>query len=334
MRWPWSRDEAPLLQAYGKLPLAKDYLRIGAAEGSGRELRDWLDTTFSGSALAGTLELPWPARFLLAPRSGAPLQGCLWPSHDDGGLRRFPFALFVERRRAVLRDALPSGGAGEAGFWEALEERFAGRDRFVDGRALLEAWRGQEVAAIGAPPSREPAADAWLAALWPGEGVAGLRRQLADLATSDDGRAPLRLPLTAAAPFLPQARAWGELLARRGRLAAPERTSIVLPLELAPGAAPPSTPALLLLRDFPSSHATAAWLAPPAARPAAPPPPPAPAPAPQSSSRKRKGGLPPPPPPPPPADPRLFPTAEAPLATALEARLVAVAPGAASAGQG
>ena len=36
------RRESPQLQLYGKLPLAKDYLRVGASKGAGLDLRDWL----------------------------------------------------------------------------------------------------------------------------------------------------------------------------------------------------------------------------------------------------------------------------------------------------
>jgi hypothetical protein len=88
-------NENAALQLYGKLPLAKDYLRIGCGDGAGRDLREWLDRTFGTGR--DQLVLHEPLRFI-GQGEKEPLQGILWPSSDAGGLRLFPFTLFVERR--------------------------------------------------------------------------------------------------------------------------------------------------------------------------------------------------------------------------------------------
>jgi hypothetical protein len=149
------RREEPPLQAYGKLPIAKDYLRVGAGDGGGRRLREWLDASYSGAA-AGTAppELRGALRFATGG-AGAPLQGIVRPSCDDGGLRRVPFALFVERREKALRDELERDFAAAARWWERLEAIAAEAERFADGAALLQAWRGVTVA-----PAAADAADA------------------------------------------------------------------------------------------------------------------------------------------------------------------------------
>ena len=71
------RKESPELQVYGKLPLAKDYLRIGASSGASMALRSWLDEGFSGGPRGERQpRLAWPARFIIGSRwGGAPLLG-------------------------------------------------------------------------------------------------------------------------------------------------------------------------------------------------------------------------------------------------------------------
>src|SRR5262245_31500865 len=101
------RSETAGVELYGKLPLAKDYLRVGCGEGSGLALREWLDRAFSGAAdSVHPPQLAYPMRFVTGDALGAPLSGCAWPSSDAGGLRKFPFALFVERKRKPLVEDL------------------------------------------------------------------------------------------------------------------------------------------------------------------------------------------------------------------------------------
>jgi type VI secretion system ImpM family protein len=108
----------PSWSAYGKLPLYKDFLRHGLAAQEAQAFRHWLDRGFSrhwdedetchSHAIA-------PHAFSLCFEGLARrLAGCLWGSHDQGELRRFPFALFV---------SLPAGGGGgDLAVLRALEE--------------------------------------------------------------------------------------------------------------------------------------------------------------------------------------------------------------------
>ena len=67
------RKEIAPIELYGKLPIAKDYLRIGGGTGAGIALRDWLDQGFSSRVERGAVPtLAWPGRFLIGGFSGEP----------------------------------------------------------------------------------------------------------------------------------------------------------------------------------------------------------------------------------------------------------------------
>ncbi len=213
------KPAAPALQAYGKLPIAKDYQRVGASEGAARTLRDWLDQTFSGAA-AGA-ELAAPLRFAFAPEREEPLLGTLWPSADSGGLRKFPFALFIERRRRALVEAASHGFASEAPAFAAFDAWYAARSNYGDGQALLAALRGRTLEVKepqGSAEAVEPASvpwREWLGALWPQNGDTELQATLqtiAKLAPAVPTSVALRLPLVVDLPFADQIGAWLEAL--------------------------------------------------------------------------------------------------------------------------
>jgi type VI secretion system ImpM family protein len=89
--------EVPL-STYGKLPFYKDFLRSNLAGPESVAMKAWLDRGFSRywedreTCRDATIE---PHAFLLAlPETSHCLFGYLWGSHDSGGLRRFPFAVF------------------------------------------------------------------------------------------------------------------------------------------------------------------------------------------------------------------------------------------------
>jgi type VI secretion system ImpM family protein len=269
--------EAPALQAYGKLPLAKDYLRVGAGEGCGREFREWLDLAFSGqTSLGAPIALPWPARFVVAPGASSrnePLLGTMWPSSDTGGLRRFPFALFVERKRKALVEAVSHGLAGQHAWWEAIERHWSAREQAADGQAFLGALRGKSIE----PGAAERDGDGedvehvawqeWTAALWPSAQhatIADALRAVAELARKR-AAGPLRLPLVEDLPMVEQAGAWTRALAELGWLERGELPSLLLfprDGEASGGQAP--LPAFLLVSRAPLSPALVAWLTLPA----------------------------------------------------------------------
>ncbi len=106
-RGPKSIEAA--VSAYGKLPLYKDFLRLGPAGREARALRQWLDRGISHywAEREETREHPIGLHgFLLSfPDSRRQLLGALWGSHDEGELRRFPFTFFAALPGG--RDAFP-----------------------------------------------------------------------------------------------------------------------------------------------------------------------------------------------------------------------------------
>src|SRR6185369_2956363 len=96
----------PAFSVYGKLPIYKDFLRHGLASQEAQAFRQWLDRGFSrywDAEAACRDYVIGPHLFCLRFEGlGRRLVGGLWGSHDQGELRRFPFALFV---------SVPAGGA-------------------------------------------------------------------------------------------------------------------------------------------------------------------------------------------------------------------------------
>lgn len=253
--------EAPLIQLYGKLPLAKDYLRVGCSEGAGREVRDWLDRGFSSAVDAAALPVfPWPMRFIAGAQDSAPLVGCAWPSSDAGGLRKFPFFLFVERRRRALLDELEPGLERAEAWWRKLEGVASARHNYSDGQSFLTALRSVsiEAAKIEPAPVARIALETWLEALWPGRGAEGLSELLGEL----DGLArirfsgPLRLPLVSDLPLSTQVHAWLRTLTELKLLLRIELPTLFFPLAEVEG----DEPAYLLVLRSELQPRDVSWL--------------------------------------------------------------------------
>ena len=215
--FPFLGKETCPIQLYGKLPLAKDYLRIGAGAGSGQALRDWLDRAFSqGGNAKDPLQLPWPAALIVGESWGQPLCAAAWPSGDAGNLRPFPFTAFVERKKKALLEDIEKGMPVSSPVLDWLAETYAARDSQGDGQSYLAAMRGRELA-IGSLTAFGPEGvdfDVWVAALWPENGKDGLLECLRGLEALRKAayRGPLRLPLVANLPSRPQVSAWFKLL--------------------------------------------------------------------------------------------------------------------------
>lgn len=253
--------ESPPLQLYGKLPIAKDYLRIGCAEGSGRELREWLDRTF-GTARAGEeLELDESWNFL-GQGSQSPLQGCLWPSADAGEHRKFPFTVFVERRAKALLADLERGSLAQAeSVWHELAET---RERCLaasDGARLLEQNRGREIEldAIDEVPGAAAEFDAWVNALWPDERLDGLFELLARVEELARERyaGPYRLPLVRDLPQRDQVVGWTAILRALGALPEDEIPTLFFPPRQLVAS---SAPASLVISRAPLADDAVVWL--------------------------------------------------------------------------
>lgn len=211
------RKEVAAIELYGKLPIAKDYLRIGGGNGAGIALRDWVDQGFS---TLGDRDAPptlaWPGRFVVGHYSGDPLMGCSWPSSDSGGLRPFPFTAFMARRRRVLSTDWAAGATALRPLWEQLMGVHTAHRSFGDGQSFLTAMRGKEVliASVPAQDRERVDFDLWVETLWPdggGDELVDLLVALTHLAKLR-WAGPIRLPLVAGLPSIPQVHAWWGVL--------------------------------------------------------------------------------------------------------------------------
>jgi type VI secretion system ImpM family protein len=146
------------LNAYGKLPIYKDFISVGLTEPGAREFRNWLDRGFSHrwSADDGYRETEIPRHLfvLRLPESGVLAAGSLWGSRDEGGLRRFPFTLFAtlpEGHRVA--DPLTATESLEAmGRQAEAIERDYGPGGALAG--FYRAYRGAELEVPVKPPER------------------------------------------------------------------------------------------------------------------------------------------------------------------------------------
>ncbi|MEQ8768295.1 MAG: hypothetical protein RL885_30610 [Planctomycetota bacterium] len=114
------------LAAYGKLPLSKEFLRVGCVGAGPVAFKDWVDVGFSSTAEVHRDAPPdWYRRVLfLEPEGREAVVASIRDSSDEGGERRFPFAVFVTLKSRPLR-SLAVGGLAFAlePFWEMLEDR-------------------------------------------------------------------------------------------------------------------------------------------------------------------------------------------------------------------
>lgn len=238
--------EACPIHLYGKLPLAKDYLRVGAGSGSAQTLRDWLDRAFSqGANSKDPLLLPWPAALIAGESWGQPLCAAAWPSGDAGHLRPFPFTAFIERKKKPLLEDLERGWALSAAVWEKLGECYAAREAHDNGQSFLAAMRGREIALEALQPIEAERIDfeVWISALWPDTGKDGLLEFLRALEAlrRANHRGPLRLPLVTNLPSRPQVQAWMRLLVEMNLVARDALPTLLFPLPAPrPSEAPPA----------------------------------------------------------------------------------------------
>lgn len=117
------------LRAYGKLPIYKDYILLGCEPEPATEFKRWLDVAF-GLRIASlgdkNIRPESPKRLLwMLPETGQAAVASLWPSSDEGGLRKFPFSFFA----TVPKSALGAASIAERlphllGVWQALEAQY------------------------------------------------------------------------------------------------------------------------------------------------------------------------------------------------------------------
>ncbi|MEM9379935.1 MAG: TagF domain-containing protein [Planctomycetota bacterium] len=259
------RKEIAPIELYGKLPIAKDYLRVGGGTGAGIALRDWLDQGFSSRAERGAAPtLAWAGRFLLGGYSGDPIMGCSWPSSDSGGLRPFPFAVFTARRRRTAASEWAAGGAGLRPIWDDLRGAYTAHRSYADGSAYLDAMRGTEIdmARNADAPPQQVDFDAWVTALWPDEGVDGLVHVLTELArlAARGHRGPVRLPLVSDLPSTSQAHAWWSAMCDLGLTVRGELPTVFFPQVEEDAAGDASAYACFFLAPLDPAHQV--WIGP------------------------------------------------------------------------
>jgi type VI secretion system ImpM family protein len=141
-------EQCPL-QLYGKLPIYKDFISSGVGDEGAKEFREWVGNGYSKkwavSEECRGVEIP-PHTFVLPlPGSRRTVAGCLWGSHDEGGLRSFPFAAF-----AVLQPGRRVSDPTTAlSYLEVYHERSVSiRRNFNGGRTVssfYESYRGARV---------------------------------------------------------------------------------------------------------------------------------------------------------------------------------------------
>lgn len=233
---------------YGKLPIYKDFLRHGLAAKEAQAFRQWLDRGFSRHWEANDACRDHPiephAFSLRFEGLARRVVGCLWGSHDQGELRRFPFTLFVsvpvggatgdlaaiealgkvaEESRDLRRAAREAGDV--QGFYQRVREASVtlrvDRDTAVRER-LGEALREVTIRGFAESLYGAEASSAWPALLgWLAEKRAAARGR-------DRGAPPLacRLPVSRLLPALRQAELWAALLQGTGVGKAPLNTLI------------------------------------------------------------------------------------------------------------
>lgn len=137
------------LHLYGKLPIYKDFISSGFTEEGSKDFRDWLGNGFSRrwsllDEYKGS-DIPLHTFILPLPGGKRSIAGALWGSHDEGGLRKFPFTLF-----SVVPQGRPAADPFVAlSYLDVFEERAAYiRRNFLQGRTVAsfyESFRGAKI---------------------------------------------------------------------------------------------------------------------------------------------------------------------------------------------
>ncbi|MBK8597351.1 MAG: type VI secretion system-associated protein TagF [Holophagales bacterium] len=143
------------LNLYGKLPIYKDFISSGFTEEGAKEFRDWLGNGFSRrwSVLEEYKgdDIPVHTFLLALPGGKRTVAGALWGSHDEGGLRQFPFTIF-----SVLPQGRPASDPFVGlSFLEVFAEKadFIRRN-FLHGRTVASFYESFRGARIEVPVKR------------------------------------------------------------------------------------------------------------------------------------------------------------------------------------
>ena len=126
-----------VLSAYGKLPIYKDYIMWDCHLPGAAEFKRWLDESFglTWEEFGGKNVRPdGPSRVLfLLPSAKAAIVGVVWPSADEGNMRKFPFALYTSLRQNEMVGRGVRGAIETARpIWRSLVEQYDAARKCTD----------------------------------------------------------------------------------------------------------------------------------------------------------------------------------------------------------
>lgn len=234
------------LAAYGKLTLYKDYINLECNDGPAAEFKSWMDKAFGMTfeQFGGrSVTLDFPSRMLLSLQGGKSYAvATIWPSTDEGGLRKFPFSFFTVIPKSTLAGkSVPDGLLLLNPIWRAIDACYQGAKGLANIEAFYQEFRGQRLDSQPDPAeeSQPLAPGEWIRSFAP-DGVAGYPKRLTgmvaaliaacrDLSDVTDALA-IRLPVAQGLPFVAQLAAW-ERAFRENIKKCPPWPSMVLPSE-------------------------------------------------------------------------------------------------------
>jgi hypothetical protein len=218
------------LAAYGKLGIYKDYINLECNDGPAAAFKAWMDAGFglTFEEFGGrSVVIEGPKRLLWSlPDHRAMAVAVLWPSADEGGLRRFPFSFFTVLPRSTL--AYLDFGAGWAALesiWIELESMFESTRELNNIEEFYEKFNeGRlQIAPVRPEPPPMPELKGWLASLdedRDGSAADWLTRSLSDLIVGcrelpeEGAMLAVRLPLGGGSSLVEQTHFWLQVFSR------------------------------------------------------------------------------------------------------------------------
>lgn len=129
-----------LICCYGKLPIYKDFIFIGTDAREAYHFKEWMDKGFGGEWNENLSATSFsPHRILMTfPQQRNVVVASIWDSFDMGGLRRFPFAIFVMLPRNVFINSLSCF----LPVWEYMEKCYSSMEEIKNISEFYNKYRG------------------------------------------------------------------------------------------------------------------------------------------------------------------------------------------------
>lgn len=212
------------LSAYGKLTLYKDYINLQVNDGPAAAFKKWMDQAFGMTfeEFGGrAVTLDYPSRIVWhLPAAKAYAVGVIWPSTDEGGLRKFPFCFFTVISKGTLAGRpIAEGLALLVPIWKFAERAYEEARALSNIEAFYTAFGDRK---IETEPEAQDSADGisreeWMTGMMPADGAGFSHRLTANVSNLIGGARTLaeqgaalavRLPLSRALPVAPQVCIW------------------------------------------------------------------------------------------------------------------------------